>query len=160
MNKKDLYLKEKEKIESIYGVTDKQLYRYVGEALKERNPGEHLLQKLETRLDNIVYRLGFSSDRKQAEELILHGHIAVDGQRVDIPVYHVKQREVITIEKDVFESPHIQEIILNKKPGDLPPWLFREANFGKIIRIPDAHDMKKFAAGINADYVVSYYLAL
>lgn len=89
---------EKQKLKAYYGVMEKQFRKYVYEALKSKdNSGEVLVQNLERRLDNLVYRLGFGSTLRQSRQMVVHGHILVNGRRVNIPSYRVKVDDVITL---------------------------------------------------------------
>jgi small subunit ribosomal protein S4 len=93
-----LQVREKQKARRIYGVLEKQFGNYYEEAARQRGKtGEALLQILETRLDNIVYRAGFAKSRDMARQLVGHGHILVDGKRVDIPSYRVKENDIIEV---------------------------------------------------------------
>lgn len=99
-------LLEKQKLRFTYGVLEKQFRRYYKEAARQKGiTGENLMQMLETRLDNVVYRSGLAATRPQARQLVNHGHFRVNDSKVDIPSYHVKQGDVITLKersKDVF----------------------------------------------------------
>jgi small subunit ribosomal protein S4 len=91
-------LLEKQKLKSYYGVLEKQFKRYVNDALASKDKSEDvLIQKLERRLDNLVYRLGFAATLRQARQMVVHGHILVDGQRIDIPSYSVRLRETLSL---------------------------------------------------------------
>src|SRR5690554_3209285 len=91
-----LHLREKQKLRRIYGVMERQFRRYYQQAARKRGvTGEVLLQTLEMRLDNILYRLGFAASRAQARQLVTHGHFTVNGQKVDIPSYQTRPGDVI-----------------------------------------------------------------
>jgi small subunit ribosomal protein S4 len=93
-----LQVREKQKARRIYGVLEKQFHNYYEEAARQRGKtGEALLQILETRLDNIVYRAGFAKSRDMARQLVRHGHILVNGKRVDIPSYRVKENDIVEV---------------------------------------------------------------
>ena len=112
-------LREKQKARFVYGVMEKQFYKLYEEATrKEGVTGELLLQYLERRLDNVVYRLGFGSTRRQARQIVSHGHILINGKRVDIASYRVKQGDVITLKEGSSELAIIKESVGQKTvPG-------------------------------------------
>jgi len=91
-------LREKQKARRVYGIMEKQFRRYYQQALREKGrTGENLIRILESRLDNVVYRAGFASSRKQGRQLVCHGHVTVDGRKVDIPSFQVKAGNVIAV---------------------------------------------------------------
>jgi small subunit ribosomal protein S4 len=107
-----IQLREKQKARRIYGVDEKKFRNYFNIAERQQGvTGENLLALLESRLDNVVYRLGFATSRKEARQLVGHGHFKVDGKRVDIPSYLVKKGEVIEIAADSKKSKKFKEII-------------------------------------------------
>jgi len=148
----------KQKIKRIYGVLEKQFRKHFEEV--ENKPGatgDLLMTRLEMRLDNVVYRLGFASSRAQARQLVNHGLISVDGKKNTIPSSEVKIGKVISInsnkaEKNYFKN--LNQTIKNKK--DFPNWISFDAKSlaGKIIKLPERND-----TGINVDaqVVVEYY---
>jgi len=120
-------LREKQKVKRIYGISERQMKKYFEEARKEKEAtGKALLRILESRLDNVVYRLGFASSRTQARQMIKHGLVLVDGKKVDIPSFQVKGDQVISITKQI--TP--------KKEANLPPWLEVRGGAGRIINLP------------------------
>ena len=119
-------LREKQKVKFVYGVMEKQFYKLYEEATrKEGVTGELLLQYLERRLDNVIYRLGFGATRRQARQIVSHGHILINGKRVDIASYRVKQGDVITVKEDSKELALIKESVGQKA---IPGWLSLEEN--------------------------------
>lgn len=148
----------KQKIKRIYGVLEKQFRKHFEEVKnKSGATGDLLMTRLEMRLDNVVYRLGFASSRAQARQLVNHGLISVDGKKITIPSYEVKMGKVISINsnkaaKNYFKN--LDQVIKNKK--DFPKWVsFDEKSLeGKIIGLPEKND-----TGINVDaqVVVEYY---
>ena len=105
-------LNEKQKAKFIYGVLEKQFRHYYELASKTQGvTGENLLQLLERRLDNVVYRLGFDNTRREARQMVNHGHITVNGKRVDIPSYQVSPGEVISIREKSRGSEHVMQIL-------------------------------------------------
>ena len=118
--------REKQKVKFVYGVMEKQFYKLYEEATrKEGVTGELLLQYLERRLDNVIYRLGFGATRRQARQIVSHGHILINGKRVNIASYRVKQGDVITVKEDSKELAPIKESVGQKA---IPGWLSLEEN--------------------------------
>ena len=118
--------REKQKVKFVYGVMEKQFYKLYEEATrKEGVTGELLLQYLERRLDNVIYRLGFGATRRQARQIVSHGHILINGKRVNIASYRVKQGDVITVKEDSKELALIKESVGQKA---MPGWLSLEEN--------------------------------
>jgi len=130
-------LLEKQKLKAYYGVLERQFRRYVDEALKSKgNPGDILVQNLERRLDNIVYRLGFASTLRQARQMVIHGHIRVNGEKLDRPSYRVKVGETISLRE---KSRSIEMFAENFKNSiTCPDYLEKdiESFSGKLIRLP------------------------
>lgn len=145
----------KEKLKSIYGLSEKQFNYYASEAVNSaEHSGEFLLRKLETRLDNVVYRLGLAKSRKHARKLIAHGHIKVNEQRLDVLNYHVEQRDIISLDNEIFSNHHLQEILF-RKTSILPPWLDREKNVGWVVHLPQANELRK---DIDVDGVIKEWV--
>lgn len=116
-----IQLREKQKAKFVYGVMEKQFYKLYEEATrKEGVTGELLLQYLERRLDNVVYRLGFAKTRRQAKQIVSHGHVLINGKRVNIPSYRVKQGDVLQLSTKSQEFEIIKE---NKGHKSVPTWL-------------------------------------
>jgi small subunit ribosomal protein S4 len=139
-----LQLREKQKVKRIYGVLERQFKRYFEEAQRKKGvTGELLLQFLEQRLDNIVYRLGFGVNRRQARQLVNHGHIMVNGKVVDIPSYRVKPGDVIEVKPDSRKIPFIEENLSKVEHRGVPEWLELDAdNFkGRLLKVPERHEI-------------------
>lgn len=150
-----LRLEEKQKIKFIYGISEKQFSRYVDEAMKSHEePAVVIFRKLETRLDNVVYRLGYAKTRQQARQLVVHGHVLVNEQRIDIPSYHVEPRNKISLTRQMMDHPLVKEQLLAKKPADLPSWLNREDGIGKALHYPSKDDLRK---DIDFELIVEFY---
>lgn len=118
-----LQLREKQKVRRMYGLMEKQFHHYFEVA--DRKPGvtgENLLRLLEVRLDNIIYRLGFAPSRKSARQLVRHGHILVNGRRVDIPSYLVRPNELIKVNEGSKKMDLVHDA-LKEQRGELIPWL-------------------------------------
>ena len=136
-------LNEKQKVKFIYGVLEKQFHAYYEEAARKQGvTGENLLQELERRLDNVVYRLGFASTRREARQLVNHGHFTVNGKRVNIPSFQVKLGDVVAICEKSRSSVRIKTILEEQAKRACPKWL-EKANDGfegKVIALPVRDD--------------------
>lgn len=149
-----IQLREKQKMKRMYGVMEKQFRRYFAMARKWRgNTGDMLVQFLERRLDNTVYRLGLAPTRTSARQFVSHGHIVVNGTRVNIPSYLVDVDSVITIKPKAATIPVIKKM-LEDKSFTPPGWLERQGGAGKIARLPERDDVKE---DINTQLVIEYY---
>jgi small subunit ribosomal protein S4 len=119
-----LQLREKQKVKRIYGVLENQFRRYFEAAERQRGiTGETLLQLLERRLDNVVYRLGLATSRPQARQLVRHGHFLVNGRKVDVPSYSVRQGDVVGVRSTSVRNPAIQHAMEEVKGRGIPEWL-------------------------------------
>lgn len=146
-------LREKQKARRIYGVLERQFKIYAGKALKAKGvTGEKLLQILETRLDNVVYRMGLVSSRSTARQLIRHGRVSVDGKKVDIPSFQVKAGQVVVLSPKIAGLENFKKTIAEKR--NVPAWLERQATGGKIVRLPLREDCP---LEIDENLVVEYY---
>lgn len=130
-------LVEKQKLRAYYDVMEKQFRRYISEAQKSKDkPGEILVQNLERRLDNIVYRLGFASTLRQARQMVTHGHIRVNGKKVDIPSYSVNIGDEISLR----EKSRNNEMFINNFNSITPGVSYLEKNeenfSGKLVKMP------------------------
>lgn len=137
-------LREKQKLRRIYGVLEKQFRNYFKEA--SRLPGvtgENLLQILESRLDNIVFRLGFGTSRVEARQLVTHGHFLVNGKKVDIPSYLTKPGDVIEVKEKSQDSPKFKDLREFAATQNVASWLERdvEALRGKVLATPSREDI-------------------
>jgi len=134
-----LQLREKQKVKRIYGVLENQFRRYFEMADRTRGiTGETLLQLLERRLDNVLYRLGLATSRAQARQLARHGHFTVNGRKVDIPSYQVKPGDVVGVRASSAENPAIQHALEEVKGRGVPEWLsFDQGTMsGRIASLP------------------------
>jgi len=134
-----LQLREKQRVKRIYGVLENQFRRYFEAADRQRGiTGELLLQKLECRLDNVAYRLGFATSRSQARQLVRHGHFSVNGRKVDIPSLLVREGDVVGVrarsQKNVFVLHAMDEV----KGRGIPEWLSvqPEQMSGRVVSLP------------------------
>ncbi len=132
-------LREKQKLRRVYGVLERQFARYFEVASRKKGvTGEMLLQTLERRLDNVVYRLGFAASRSEARQLVRHGHFAVNGGKVTIPSYLISAGDVIAVRDGSKESPKFKELMDMAAQKGVPAWLeVRTADLsGTIVRLP------------------------
>jgi small subunit ribosomal protein S4 len=134
-----LQLREKQKVKRIYGVLENQFRRYFESAERQRGiTGETLLQLLERRLDNVVYRLGLATSRPQARQLVRHGHFLVNGRKVDVPSYSVRAGDLITVRATSAKSVTLQHAIEEVKGRGIPAWLEfdPEKMTGRVASVP------------------------
>jgi small subunit ribosomal protein S4 len=139
-----LQLREKQKLKFIYGVLEKQFYHYFEIAAKmEGKAGHNLLTCLETRLDNVSFRMGLASTRRESRQLVSHGHFTVNGQKVDIPSYRVKINDVIALSDSSKSSTKFKEIVEVTNGRVIPLWLEmnKEASTAKVVRMPIKEDL-------------------
>lgn len=150
-----LQLREKQKAKFIYGVLEKQfLLTYKRAERMEGQPGENLLIMLESRLDNIAFVMGFGQTRRQARQLVNHGHILVNGKRVDIPSFRVKEGDVISVRQRSKQTETFKEFAEN--PRIFPAWISGQTSDfeGKIDRLPTREDID---TPINETLIVELY---
>lgn len=139
-----IQLNEKQKVKFIYGVLEKQFRKYYVMATKQSGiTGQNLLQILESRLDNVVFRLGLANTRKEARQLVNHGHILVNGSKVDIPSYLVKAGDVVAIREKSKSSARIKEIVEANEKRIIPKWLSMDKNKleGRVLQLSDREDI-------------------
>lgn len=152
-----LQLREKQKIRRIYGVLERQFRRYFAEADRRKgSTGELLLQLLESRLDNVVYRMGFGSTRAEARQLVSHKAIIVNGQVVNIPSYQVKAGDVVAIREKAKKQVRIQEALSLATQIGLPSWVSVDATKleGVFKNVPERTELY---SDINEQLVVEFY---
>ncbi len=151
-------LMEKQKLKFLYGgLREKQFKRYFDEASRSKgNTGQVLLQLLERRLDNVVYRLGFASTRRQARQWIVHGHFLVNRKKVDIPSYRVEVGDIIELKPSSRDIPQVLENLENTDPRSVPPWLeLDKDNYrGKVIDLPKDIQLE---VPVNLQYIIEFY---
>ena len=132
-------LTEKQKVKFVYGIQEKQFRNYYDKASRmEGNTGEELLTFVERRLDNVVYRLGFANSRRQARQLVNHGHFTVNGNRVNIPSYLVKTGDVVAVCEKSVSNNFFKKLKEDDAFVAAPKWLDRDKNTmsGKVIAMP------------------------
>ena len=130
-------LREKQKVKRIYGVLEDQFRRYFEAADRTRGiTGETLLQLLERRFDNVIYRLGLATSRPQARQLVRHGHFLVNGKKVDIPSYSLRAGDVVTVKANSEKSATIVHAMEEVKGRGVPAWLTFDGAAGKVMSLP------------------------
>ena len=152
-----IQLREKQKLRRIYGVLERQFRRYFAMADRGRGvTGETLLQLLERRLDNIVYRLGFATSRAEARQLVRHGHFRLNGRKVDVPSYLVRPGDTITVRERSRQVARIREALELAQRRGVPDWLevSAEAFAGSVKALPARADL---TMPINEKLVVELY---
>lgn len=152
-----LQLREKQKAKFIYGVLEKQFFNYYEKAEKQRGiTGENLLVLLETRLDNIVFRLGFGRTRKEARQIVGHKHVTVNGKTVNIPSYNVKPGDVVAIRDKFKKSPRYEEVLDVTSGRIVPSWLTVDHNnlTGTVVSLPERDHID---VPVNETLIVELY---
>ena len=132
-------LREKQKVKRIYGVLEDQFRGYFEQAERTRGgiTGETLLQLLERRLDNVVYRMGLGTSRAQARQLVRHGHFLVNGKKVDVPSYSLKSGDMVAVRETSRQNPTIIHATEEVKGRGVPEWLSLEGELGgKVVSMP------------------------
>lgn len=150
-------LREKQKLRFLYNMSEKQFHNLFQEASKTTGAtGAVFLQLLESRLDNVVYRLGIAYTRRQARQFVAHGHILVNGRRVDVPSYRVNPGDTIEVAARAKKNPVIHQNLEERRRGKLSPWLEfdAEALKGKFLHRPAREDIM---VPVNELQVIEYY---
>jgi len=152
-------LLEKQRLKAYYGVMEKQFERYVEEAKKSRElTGSALVKILETRLDNIVYRLGFASSIRQARQMVVHGHINVNGQKVNIPSYRLRIGDIVSLREKSQKIELFRENFLSNFSNSFPYLEKDESNFaGRLVRLPEREEVPII---IEDQLVVEFYSSI
>ena len=147
-----LQLTEKQKVKFIYGVLEKQFHSYYEKASRMKgNTGDELMTLLERRLDNVVFRLGLAGTRREARQLVNHGHYTVNGKRVNIPSYLVKEGDVIAVCDNSRSTARFKKLVEDDKFVAAPKWLEKDKNApleGKVVAMP-ARDDIDFDVSVN-----------
>lgn len=150
-------LREKQKVKRIYFILEKQFRNYFEKALRQKGvTGENLLFLLERRLDNVVYRAGFSTSRRQARQLVNHGHILVNGKKVDIPSFQVKQGDVVSVKEASGKNVHVEGAWQTAVGRGRPVWITAGDKdlSANIAALPKREDVD---ANINEQLIVELY---
>ena len=132
-------LREKQKTKFIYGVLEKQFHAYYEKARRMQGiTGENLMKILESRLDNVVFRLGFARTRKEARQTVTHGHILVNGKRVDVPSYRGKAGDTVSVSPKAADLPAIKSALISNESVQVPAWLEVDIEKlqGNVISLP------------------------
>ncbi len=152
-----MQLRAKQKARRVYGIMERQFRRYFREAERHRGmTGLNLLIALESRLDNVVYRLGFALSRAHARQLVRHGHFQVNGEKVDIPSYLVQPGDVVAVAPESRYKAVFKEIAQNLAHRAVPSWLSRddETMSGRVLASPTREDMD---VSLSEQLIVEYY---
>ena len=152
MSEYGLQLREKQKAKRMFGLMERQFSNYYRACGKHSNKGLALLTALEMRLDNIAYRLGFVRRRNGARQRVSHGHISVNGKKVNIPSFSVKVGSTVAILGKMLDNTGVK--ISLEETKTLPEWLERKATVGKVLRLPAREEMEP---GVNEQMIVEYY---
>lgn len=152
-----LQLREKQKTRRYYGILEKQFEGYFEKAERKAGmTGENLLRMLEVRLDNAVYRLGFATSRAEARQLVVHGHYTVNGKKVNIPSYQLKEGDVISVCEKTRGSDKMKAIVETCGSRPIPMWLDKnkETLDSKVVRMPNREDID---LDVQELLIVEYY---
>jgi len=150
-------LREKQKTRRIYGVTERQFHRYYRSAVKKRGlTGKNLLQMLERRLDNVVYRLGYAESRAQARLLVSHGHFNVNGRRTDVSSMLVRSGDQIEVREGSRNRVYFKDLPAVAEARTLPGWLGRDLKTlsGNVLQMPERRDID---ATLNEQLIIEFY---
>ena len=150
-------LRAKQKARRIYSVYERQFRRYFGLAQKHRGlTGLNLLQTLETRLDNVVFRFGYAANRAQARLLVTHGHFLINGRRTDVPSMLVRPGDLLSIREGSRNSEYFKVLPEAAEPRTVPVWLERDLKnlSGKVLRLPERAEID---GNLNEQLIVEYY---
>lgn len=152
-----IQLREKQKARQVYGVMERQMRKYVEQAF--RRPGvtsQYLLQLLERRLDNVVYRLGIAESRSHARQLVRHGHVMVNGRKVDIPSYLVRPGDVVSWKPSTKERDFFKQLVEDVPKRLVPQWLTLDPQHleGRVLRPPEEEEMESV---FDTRLIVEYY---
>lgn len=152
-----IQLREKQKVRRTYGLMEKQFHRYM--KMAERKPGitgENFLFLLESRLDNVVYRLGYGASRSEARQMVRHGHIEVNGRRVNIPSYLVGEGDIIAVREKSRRSTRFKELAETSQDRTMPSWLEvdHQKMEGRVLGLPERDDLDM---DIKESLIVEFY---
>ncbi len=155
LNDYGIQLQEKQKVRIMYGLTEKQFRKTFDKAAKMHGiTGENLLKLLESRLDNIVYRLGMARTRRSSRQIVNHGHILVNGKKVDIPSFNCKPGDVITIKEQSTNHPAIADALeVNLNTAAFVEFDKKKLT-GKYVRLPERNELN---TEVNEQLIVEYY---
>ena len=151
-------LREKQKARRVYGILEAQFRRYYQEALKKRGlTGLNLLQMLESRLDNVVYRMGFAESRAKARSLVTHGHFNVNGRRTDVPSYVLRPGDIIEVRAGSRNRTYFKGLAEAAESRNVPTWLNRDLGSlsGHLVKVPERHELSDIR--LNEQLIVEFY---
>jgi small subunit ribosomal protein S4 len=157
LSDRGVQLREKQKARYSYGVLERQFRRFFSQAQKQAGiTGENLLVLLERRLDNVVYRLGFADSRAQARQLVMHGHIALNGRKTDIPSALVKEGDAIKWQEGSTKTEYYKQLAASIESKVIPGWLSLDMEnlVGRVVSLPTPDDIE---AKIEWQSIVEYY---
>jgi small subunit ribosomal protein S4 len=152
-----LQLREKQKARRIYGVMERQFQRYFREAARRSGlTGETLLSMLESRLDNVIYRLGFADSRAQARQLVAHGHFVVNGRRTNVPSYIVKPQDVIAVREGSRKRRYFKERLEQLDGNAVPGWLSLDVQTltARMLKVPSREEI---VTPLKEQLIVEFY---
>ena len=150
-------LRAKQKAKRIYGILEKQFRRYFSLAVKQRGlTGVNMLQILETRLDNVVYRMGFAANRAQARQIVNHGHIIVNGRKTDIPSMLVKEGDELSVREESKKNGLFKDLAEIAEKSTCALWIDRDVKnlSGRVLRVPERGEID---GNLNEQLIVEYY---
>jgi small subunit ribosomal protein S4 len=150
-------LRAKQKARRIYSIYERQFRRYFGVAQRRRGlTGLNLLQTLETRLDNVVFRLGYAVNRAQARLLVSHGHFHINGRRADVPSMLLRPGDQLSVRVSSRDSEYFKTLIDMAEPRTVPVWLERDLEnmMGRVLRLPERAEID---GNLNEQLIVEYY---
>ena len=148
-------LLEKQKVKRIYGLMERQFSNYVAEAARKTgDTSKYLLSYLESRLDNVVYRIGLAKSRAGARQLVTHGHVTVNGKKLDIPSYRVRVGEVVALKEGMKKSKLFENITETLSKKEMPGWLSVDAKAisGKVLNAPTVEN-----PNFDANAIIGFY---
>lgn len=150
-----IQLRTKQQARRYYGIQEGQFHKYFLMAEKQEGmTGENLLRICESRLDNVVYLLGWANSRQQARQLVVHGHYKVNGKKTDIPSYLLKAGDVISIKEKSADTESFKTILEANGSRPVPTWLEKDATTGKVVNLPER---EQIAAPVEEHYIVEFY---
>ena len=153
-----MQLREKQKVRRYYGVLERQFRRHYDEAVRRGGvTGDNLLQVLESRFDNVVYRMGFAVTRAQARQLVVHGHFIVNGRKMDIPSYQVRPGDEISVKPNKRQKVYFQDFQVELESKRPPDWVSVNVNdlSGKVLSLPTRDQM--VLPPFNEALIVEFY---
>lgn len=148
-----LQLREKQKAKNMYGVLEKQFSNMVADVQKAKgDTSEQIIARLERRLDNVIYRLGFTKSRFMARQFVSHGHVLVNGKKLTIPSYVVREGDVVELGTKILKNPDVMKLLGEEKV--MLPFLERKGHVGKLVRNPKREDVE---VPFDVQMIIEYY---